>query len=98
MVEYVTRIIYKIVYFYVFPILVIPVGIFGWRMDNEVTRFQFAEVIFDNLDKEFHFDKFMQIYAYIIMVIFCIGLYGAYMYVSTTSSIDKNMNRLKDKI
>jgi hypothetical protein len=39
MTESFIRIIYKVVYFYIFPLLVIPMGVIGWRLtttlDNE---------------------------------------------------------------
>ena len=44
------RFIYKVLYFYLFPVFVVPLGMFAWRATNELVRTPNITVDWSHLD------------------------------------------------
>lgn len=43
-VEKVLRFVYKVLYFYLFPVFVVPLGMFAWRSTNDLTKKDYSVV------------------------------------------------------
>jgi hypothetical protein len=90
MTESVIRIIYKVIYFYIFPLLVIPVGVIGWRLTN-VEKEKQHEVDWTSIKEQyFDFNDYLQIYSFVILISYGIALY--YVLSKTTFKLDWNGN------
>jgi hypothetical protein len=90
--EQVVRVAYKIFYFYIFPILVIPIGVIAWRFEQgeDIVDNKFKAVDFKEANSDFHFNMSMQIYMYIILIIFFLAIYGILKYVNLKEKFEKS--------
>lgn len=94
--EQIIRFIYKVLYFYLFPVFVVPLGMFAWRAENPPKVREYIDVDWTLIDSQFTYDIYFQIYSYVIVIIFLMVMHVILHVYSLNDPFDKNWEKVKN--